>query len=242
MACYHPDVTQFPPAPPPPKSNAATKSQAQESAQAPICLAAAGFAGGRRGRRRGQGQEPGPAGGSSALAATTQAFCGPSKPPGPCLTQPQPPLRPPVPVLPHRGTARRRAPRSRLGIGRRALAPPPRQPSALRPRKGAVSEATPRRSPARRRPLPPREAPPNPLSSANHDVGSRFELESSARPRPLRVGRGLGFAEPLARPLAPPAGRVKEKQPLETIVSEHPFPPRKNGTMMPASQGRREDR
>lgn len=76
MACYHPDVTQFPSGPPP-ESYAATECQAQESAQAPILLAAAGFAAGRRGRGRGQGQEPGAAGESSALATTPKVLCGP---------------------------------------------------------------------------------------------------------------------------------------------------------------------
>lgn len=86
--CSHTDVTQFPPSPPS-GPHALDWPRPQEAAQAPIGPAAAGFAAGRRGRGRRQGQ--GPAGGSTAWTATPSALCGPQQAPGARLVQPKTP-------------------------------------------------------------------------------------------------------------------------------------------------------
>lgn len=209
QACYHPDVTQFLPGPQP-GPVAATKSSAQEAAQAPIRPAAAGFAAGRRRRRRGpkNRQEPGPAGGTQRWPRPLMPSVVPSSPLIPACLSPRRPLHSLVPALPRWGAAWRLVPKGPLRICRSVLTPPPQQPSALSPRKEAVPETT------------PMHAPPTgglPLRGKLHPILLLAQSQSlvpictgkQGRPNPILgegPGRGLAFPTPLARLPVPPAG------------------------------------
>lgn len=109
-------------------------------------------------------------------------------------------------------------------------------------------------APSKSRPLSASPAVGSPTQSFR-PAQSRSLITASWKTQPARVPslgrslggvwmvprRDLGFETPLAQPLAPPTGRLKRKPPLETVVSETSFPIRKKGTIMLASQGRREN-
>lgn len=225
----HPDVTQFPSSSPR-WSPYIGRVWGQEAAQAPIGPAAPGFAAGRRRRRRGRRQGPGPAGGSPALTTTPNALCGPSSPLLPAWPSLRRPVWLPVPSLPLRGAAPPQAPKSRVGIGRGVLTPPPRPPSAFSPRKGAVPDATPQTKP--RPSIGLSGCEPHPILPPRPIMNPRYALSWKAQPTRVPLagawpergldgpGRGLCFSKPLIQPLALPTGLQKRKLPWETVVFE----------------------